>query len=237
MAEFHRPKSLTSVFRRVRKVPSGMRPLAANHPRHASARVAHQHGNTHRTPPEPVRQALFITCTDAQVITARVAVLQPDRLFELSNIGNVVPPYQPNVVSGEIATIEHILTGRNIRDVVVCGHSGCSAVAALLDRSSGSVSPAMRRWIAVARSRKASQEAAGTLAEGALDGRSWDRAARAHLLTQFAHLAEYPSIQRLRAGQLRLHAWFYNAANGVVEVYQPRDGSFLPLIAKPVCGS
>ncbi|MFJ8403587.1 carbonic anhydrase [Streptomyces microflavus] len=230
MTEFRRTKSIASVFRRVRKVPSGMRPLMTSRNRHA--RAAQTRTDAQPTLPETMHQALFITCSDAHVTPTKVASLHPEQLFELRNIGNVVPPYQPNVVSGEIATIEHILSERNIRDVVVFGHSQCGAVAALLDRSTVSVSPAMRRWIVVARSRKASQEAAGALAEGALEAEAWDRAARAHLLTQFSHLTGYPGIQRLRAKQLRVHAWFGSAASSGVESYQPREGSFRPLIPK-----
>ncbi|NUS85403.1 MAG: carbonic anhydrase, partial [Streptomyces sp.] len=162
---------------------------------YVAVKAAEGRQGTHRSA-EVRPQTLFITCTDFHVIPSRMVSAHPHKLFELRNIGNVVPPYQPDVISGEIATIEFALSEQSIRDIVVCGHSRCGAVAALLDRPGVAVPAAVRRWMAVARSRAVSRTAAGTLAAGPRDGQAWDRAARAHLVTQYAHLAGYPTLTR-----------------------------------------
>ncbi|RMI43268.1 carbonic anhydrase [Streptomyces triticirhizae] len=169
------------------------------------------------------QQALFISCTDARLVATRLTGIAPERLFELRNMGNIVPRYRTDVISSEIAAIQHVLREPSVRDVVLCGHSRCTAVACLLNRHTASVRPAMRRWLAIGRSKVACDTAAGRLAAGPLNEVAWDRASRAHLVTQLTHLSEYPEVRHRRAaGELRLHAWFYTA-KGTVEVYRLRE--------------
>ncbi|MWA14557.1 carbonic anhydrase [Streptomyces sp. BA2] len=180
-------------------------------------------------PGENLPQTLFISCTETRIAPTRF-VSRPEQLFELRNIGNIVPPYNPKVVSGAIATIDYALSLTNLRDVVVAGHSGCGAVAVLLNQASHSVSPALRRWLVVGSSRAACQDAAGERAAGAIGKEALDRAARAHLLVQLAHLAQYPGLESGQSsGQLRLRALFHRAESATTEVYSPRDDSFKPL--------
>ncbi|EGX58122.1 carbonate dehydratase [Streptomyces zinciresistens K42] len=149
-------------------------------------------------------------------------------MYEVRNIGNIVLPYNPRIVSGDIATIEYALTLPDLKDVVISGHSGCAAVAALLAQKS--VSSSMRRWLFVGNSRTASREAVGSRAGADLDADAYDRAARAHLLTQLANLAGYPGLESgRRGGDLRLRALFHSAQTGSTDIYSPRDDSFVPL--------
>jgi carbonic anhydrase len=177
---------------------------------------------------ESLPQTLFISCTETQIAPSRF-VSRPEQLFELRNIGNIVPPYNPKVVSGAIATIDYALSLTNLRDVVIAGHSGCGAVAVLLNQEH-SVSPALRRWLVVGSSRAACQEAVGERTAGAIGKEALDRAAQAHLLIQLAHLAQYPSLESgQNSGRLRLRALFHRAESATTEVYSPRDDSFKPL--------
>src|SRR5690242_9961617 len=72
-------------------------------------------------------EALFIACSDARVSPAFLTGARPGQLFELRNVGNVVPPHRPGRPTGEAATIEYAVCVLGVTDIVVCGHSDCGA--------------------------------------------------------------------------------------------------------------
>ena len=77
-------------------------------------------------------QALFITCSDSRVVPSLITGARPGELFELRTAGNIVPAYDPDRPSGEAATIEYAVEVLGVADIVVCGHSHCGAVGALV---------------------------------------------------------------------------------------------------------
>src|SRR5262249_30474082 len=58
----------------------------------------------------------------------------PGDLFVLRNAGNLVPAYGATS-GGEVAMIEFAVTGLQVRDIVVCGHSHCGAMRGCCIRS------------------------------------------------------------------------------------------------------
>ena len=53
---------------------------------------------------------------------------EPGELFILRNAGNLVPPHGAPA-GGEAATVEYAVAHLKVRELVVCGHSHCGAVA------------------------------------------------------------------------------------------------------------
>ncbi|MEU9985014.1 carbonic anhydrase [Streptomyces sp. NPDC050856] len=163
-------------------------------------------------------QALFITCSDSRVIPSLITGARPGELFELRTAGNIVPRYDADRPSGETATIEYALRVLGVRDIIVCGHSHCGAVGALVRGEDLSAVPAVRGWL-----ERAVPEPPDTddLAE----------AVRRHAVAQLGTLGQYPAVRDLRAkGRLSLHAWYYEVDTGAVSAHLPEsDGEFAPL--------
>ncbi|MFG2606169.1 carbonic anhydrase [Streptomyces sp. NPDC048514] len=162
-------------------------------------------------------QVLFITCSDSRVVPALITGARPGELFELRTAGNIVPPYASQHPTGEAATIEYAVEVLGVRDIVVCGHSHCGAVGALVRGDDLTAVPAVRDWLAQATPRPA----------GAAEDPEVAEAVQCHVLTQLLRLRSYPCVERkLAEGRLGLHAWYYEVHTGAVRTHRPRTDTF-----------
>lgn len=165
--------------------------------------------------------ALFITCSDSRVVPSLITGAAPGELFELRTAGNLVPRHDRPHAAGEAATIEYAVEVLGVADVVVCGHSHCGAVGAMVRQEDLSAAPAVRDWLDHA-----------TPLPDDVDGAAPDiaGAVQAHVLDQLERLRAYPCVtRRLADEQLRLHGWFYEVHTGSVLAHRPYADEFLPL--------
>ena len=163
-------------------------------------------------------QVLFITCSDSRVVPALITGARPGELFALRTAGNIVPPYGSGQPTAEAATIEYAVEVLGVKEIVVCGHSHCGAVGAVVRGDDLAAVPAVRDWLARAADEPACSDPADpTVAE----------AVQNHALTQVLRLRSYPCIERrLAEGRLGLHAWFYEVHTGIVREHRADTDSF-----------
>jgi carbonic anhydrase len=170
-------------------------------------------------------EALFIACSDSRVVPALITGAGPGELFELRTAGNIVPLYDPERAFGESATIEFAVEALEVRNIVVCGHSHCGAVTALVHSDDPRTPPAVQRWLSDTGPHDETRKAADLS-----DGPALTSAVQRHVQVQLERLGGHPSVAKgLADGRLRLHGWFYAIDTGVVSVLEPQDGRFLPL--------
>ncbi|MET7799048.1 carbonic anhydrase [Streptomyces decoyicus] len=166
-------------------------------------------------------EVLFITCSDSRVVPSLITGARPGELFELRTAGNIVPEYSSDRPSGETATIEYAVRVLGIRDVIVCGHSHCGAVNALVSGDDLSGVPAVQGWL---------EHAASQPETTAPHSPDLAEAVQRHAVAQLERLHAHPCIaERVEAGSLTLHAWYYEVHTGAVKEYEPGDTSFRPL--------
>ncbi|WP_035839532.1 carbonic anhydrase [Kitasatospora azatica] len=169
-------------------------------------------------------QALFITCSDSRVVPTLITGADPGDLFELRTAGNIVPAYRADSASGETATIEYAVNVLGVRDIVVCGHSHCGAVGAVVRGEDLSAVPAVRSWLGNA-DRSVLRADGADLFDPTVAG-----PVQRHVLAQLDQLRGYPGIARgLLDGRVRLHGWFYEVHTGLVLAHRTDSGLFLPL--------
>ncbi|MFB7458381.1 carbonic anhydrase [Streptomyces sp. NPDC056188] len=165
-------------------------------------------------------EVLFIACSDSRVVPALITGARPGELFELRTAGNIVPPYASARPTAEAATIEYAVEVLGVGDIVVCGHSHCGAVGALVRGDDLDAVPAVRDWLAQATPRPAGTAQDPAVAEGV----------RSHVLAQLLRLRSYPCVEkRLADGRLTLHAWYYEVHTGAVLAHCSRTDTFTPL--------
>src|ERR1700712_3127594 len=93
------------------------------------ARFRNQVFPTHKTLFEKLAhgqqpEALFITCSDSRVMPELMLQAEPGQIFPIRLAGNLVPP-PGDRSNGVSATIEYAVRALKIKDVILCGHSGC----------------------------------------------------------------------------------------------------------------
>lgn len=174
--------------------------------------------------------ALFITCSDSRVHPNRITDTDPGELFLLRNAGNMVPPFGASW-GGEGATIEYALTVLGIRHIIVCGHSQCGAVSAMLSGGDFPDQPNIKAWLQNA---EATRQIVRSKYPN-LTGEALARvAAEENVLVQINQIATHPHVAALLGtGELNMYGWYYDIGSGQVREFDEETGKFEELGFEP----
>ncbi len=177
--------------------------------------------------------AMFIACSDSRVAPEVLTQREPGDIFVVRNAGNIIPSYGP-AAGGVSASIEYAVAALGIEDVVVCGHTDCGAMKAILREDKLDKMPAVAGWIKHAAAAKEIVNA--TLPESAGDHARLHALVHENVLCQIRNLQTHPTVAaRMATGRLRLYGWVYNIENGTVDTFDAESGRFVPLeLGKPV---
>lgn len=168
---------------------------------------------------------LFIACSDSRVVPNLFASTDPGDLFVIRNVGNLIPPCNADGRSGgnnsEWAAIEFSTLQLNVTDIVVCGHSECGAIQAILAGRKNAAGDHLKSWL------EYGEDAASLVSKIAFANKPFaehNRVSQANVLLQLAHLKTYPLIEeRIKSGRLKLHGWWFDIGSG--NVYAFNDSS------------
>lgn len=170
-------------------------------------------------------ETLFITCSDSRVVPNLITNAPPGELFIVRNIGNVVP--RTDLPGGTAAAIQYAVEVLNVENIILCGHTQCGAMQAILNPQRIEKLTYVKRWLEPTASvRRVIEERYAHLSpEDRLTA-----AVQENVLTQLENLREYPFVaERLEAGTLHLSGWVFNLAHGEVFNYDPALGEFVSL--------
>jgi carbonic anhydrase len=172
-------------------------------------------------PQKPI--ALFITCADSRVHPNLITQTEPGDLFLLRNAGNIVPPHG-SVMAGEAATIEYAVEVLNVQNIIICGHSQCGAMDALISRKGIDELPAVNAWCSHAEAtRRIVQQKYANLPpqEKAV------AAIEQNVLVQLNNLSTHPCVAaRLATGEIQTFGWYYDIGTGTILQYDSAKGDF-----------
>lgn len=164
---------------------------------------------------------LFVACSDSRVVPNTFASTNPGDLFVMRNVGNMVPPCGKHGLStsdeSEAAAIEYAVLTLNVPDIIVCGHSECGAMRALIGDRRKVETPNLKNWLrhgdeAVERIRK------GVSLDSSLN--EHNQLSQLNVLLQIEHIKSYPTVQkRMGEGKLAVHGWWFDIAKADVYAY------------------
>ncbi|REK05527.1 MAG: carbonic anhydrase [Planctomycetota bacterium] len=171
-------------------------------------------------------ETLFITCSDSRIDPGKLTRSQPGELFIIRNAGNIIPPHGASN-GGEAATVEYAVAALGVKHIIVCGHSHCGAMAAVLDPSQTNKLPAVASWLGHAETTRRIIDEHYAKLKGK---RQLMAAVEENVLVQLENLRTLPSVaSRLVQGDLVLHGWVYKFETGEVFAYDPEAGQFVEL--------
>lgn len=170
--------------------------------------------------------SLFIACSDSRVVPNLFASTNPGDLFVLRNIGNLIPPANSGAHDASVsAAIEFSLFSLNVRDIIVCGHSECGAIQALVNGINSECCPHLESWLKYGRE-AINLKTAGLIEDTALS--KPNQISQRNVLLQMEHLKSYPFVrERLQKKKLRLHGWWFDIAKADVYCYEQKQKKFI----------
>jgi len=170
---------------------------------------------------------LFITCSDSRIAPDLVIGSGPGDLFVCRNAGNIVPAYNETTGAGVSATIEYAVTVLKVKAIVVCGHSDCGAMKALLHPEKIAQLPAVSAWL---RNSEIARVIVSENAEGRTEAELVEALIEENVLAQIEHLETHPSVSAaVRRGDLSLYGWVYKIRTGDIITFDAVSGHFIPL--------
>ena len=171
-------------------------------------------------------EALFITCSDSRINPNLVTQTAPGELFMVRNMGNLVPVWSVSA-SAEAAAIEFAVLNLGIHDIIICGHTHCGAMQALLEPSTTEALSATQAWLEHAEpTRRIIRENYGHLEGDAL----MRITVKENVLVQLEQLRTHPAVAAgLASNSVHLHGWVYHLEDGKVTAYDPIEGQFKPI--------
>jgi carbonic anhydrase len=164
---------------------------------------------------------LFIACSDSRVVPNTFASTNPGDLFVLRNVGNLIPPCGCHGVSSgdeaEAAAIEYSVQTLKVSSVIVCGHSECAAMKALINNRETVVAPHLKSWL------RHGDAALSRLQAGLSPDPSLslhNQLSQLNVLLQMEHVKSYPAVQNaICNANLSIYGWWFDIANADVYSY------------------
>lgn len=173
-------------------------------------------------------QQLFITCADSRVVPNLITTSGPGDLFCVRNIGNLVPMASADDRSVG-AAIEFAVEILNVSTIVVCGHSDCGAMKALVNGSASRGSH-LHSWLRNAEPSLIRFHA--PTSPGCAELPVADRLAVANVAQQLDNLLGYPSVREaINAGTLTLKGMYFDISNARVYLVDPDRNGLEPVPA------
>ena len=166
---------------------------------------------------------LFLTCADSRVNPNLVTQTEPGEIFIERNPGNMVPPYV-EFIGGVTAGVEYAMLVLKVPVLVVCGHTDCGVMKALLHPEQVEGMPGVQHWMSHgfgARDRMLNQFARAS------EDVQVTHLAEFNVLAQIEHLKSHPSVQsRLLRGDIEIRGWLYDIGDGSISEFNPATGEF-----------
>lgn len=168
-------------------------------------------------------RVLFITCADSRIVPELLFQAEPGELFICRNAGNIVPGHGDHT-GGVSATVEYAVRALNVKEIVVCGHSDCGVMRALLHPERVAPMKSVSSWLGYGeRARAVVEHVCGHMDEE----EKVMELARQNVLAQLDNLRTHPSVAaRMAARTLNIHGWILQLHTGSVQAWSEDSNQF-----------
>lgn len=166
---------------------------------------------------------LFITCCDSRIDPNLITSTQPGELFIVRNVGNIVPPFGTDNTPAEGAAIEYALGMLNVKQIIICAHSECGAMGAVIsgkifNTENEKKYPSVATWLSILKD----------LRNHFPKDVTPEKAAKLNASLQLLNLKTYPIVQeRVANHTLKLRTFYYDIGNADIQVWDEVLGKYV----------
>jgi carbonic anhydrase len=171
-------------------------------------------------------QALFVGCSDSRVVPNLITQTNPGQVFVVRNIGNFVPPYNEQIEHSSVASaIEYGVKALKIKELIVCGHTQCGAIAALYSDLDPNEFMHVSKWLE--QGKKVKDRTLAALDSDVSEETLLRATEQFSVVAQLENLLSYPFIKKMvDSGDLEIHGWMYNIKTGDIQYYDQAEKTF-----------
>ena len=174
-------------------------------------------------------KVLIVGCCDSRVDPALIFDCAPGDLFVIRNVANLVPPAEGRAGHhGTTAALEYGVRNLRVEHIVVLGHAQCGGIATLMKTAGNTDSESfIDDWMKLAEDARVG--VAKDLASASDEQRQRECEKRA-ILVSLQNLHTFPWIsERVAAGSLTLHGWYFDIEQGQLLGYEEESSRFVQL--------
>jgi len=172
-------------------------------------------------------ETLFVTCADSRIVPDLILQTQPGDLFLCRNAGNVIPR-AGEPAGGVSATVEYAVEVLRVRQLIICGHSDCGVIRALMAPHALDGLSSVQDWLQHV---EPAWQYLDEVEHHAGELTRHTALTHANVLVQLDNLKTHGYIQRATAeGRLQIHGWYYDILSGTIECYDEAARKFVPLV-------
>ncbi len=180
-------------------------------------------------------RTMIVACADSRVDPSLLMGAEPGDLFVVRNVANLVPPHEPGGGFASVpAALEFAVLTLKVERLIVLGHAQCGGIGALMNEV-GKGSEFIGKWVGIAQRARERVLADLPNKPPALQARACEQAA---ILVSLENLMTYPWIaERVAAGTMHLHGWYFDIGQGELMSYNPAYNGFEPIRPDRAAGS
>lgn len=163
-------------------------------------------------------EIMLVSCCDSRVDPALLLQCHPGDLFIVRNIANIVPPYESDESHhGTSAALEFGICYLHVKHLIIMGHSQCGGINAFLHQDDLHQDDFISRWTDLIDIKR--KKNLGV-----------DECAKSALLSSYENCLSFPWIQqRIEAGKLKIHLWFFDISTMALQAYDFSRSQFKEL--------
>ncbi len=171
-------------------------------------------------------KTLVVGCCDSRVDPAIVLDCEPGDLFVIRNVANLVPPAEGRAGHhGTTAAIEYGVRILGVEHIIVLGHAHCGGIGTLMNTAGINVPGTfIDDWMCLAESARTS--VIQDMPKASIEDQTRECEKRA-ILVSLKNLMTFAWVsEKVQAGQLTLHGWYFDIAQGQILKYNAELKSF-----------
>lgn len=171
-------------------------------------------------------KVMIVACCDSRVDPAIVLECAPGDLFVIRNVANLVPPADNHAgYHGTTAALEYGVRFLDVKHIIVFGHAQCGGIQALMQRIGvNDPDSFISDWMELVEPAREAVERELPDAAPELRARACEQQS---IGISLRNLMTFPWVrERVEAGTLALHGWYFDIEHGQLLQYSERSGAF-----------